>query len=107
MVQGLSGYVHILRGGRPVSNLLKMLGVFLLGVVVSAGATTTTPKKHSTGTVHSTTKTKAKTSSSHTAKSTHVAATSTHVAATSKVVTHGRGRGAKAKLAVRRTRYQE
>ena len=83
-----------------MSNLLKMLGMLLLGVAVSAGATTTTTKKHSTGTVHSTTKTKAKTSSSHTAKS-------THVAATSKVVTHGRGRGAKAKLAVRRTRYQE
>jgi penicillin-binding protein 2 len=102
MVQGLSGYVHILRGGRPVSNLLKMLGVLLFGVVVSAGATTTTttPKKHSTGTVHSTTKTNAKSSSSHTSKS-------AHVAATSKVVTRGRGHGAKAKLAVRRTRYQE
>jgi penicillin-binding protein 2 len=102
MVQGLSGYVHILRGGRPVSNLLKMLGVLLFGVVVSAGATTTTttPKKHSTGTVHSTTKTNAKSSSSHTSKS-------AHVAATSKLVTRGRGHGAKAKLAVRRTRYQE
>jgi penicillin-binding protein 2 len=85
-----------------VSNLLKMLGVLLFGVVVSAGArtTTTTPKKHSTGTVHSTTKTKAKSSSSHTSKS-------AHVAATSKVVPRGRGHGAKAKLAVRRTRYQE
>jgi penicillin-binding protein 2 len=100
MVQGLSGYVRILRGGRPVSNLLKMLGVLLFGAAVSVGATTTTPKKHSTGTVHSTTKAKAKASSSHTGKS-------THVVATSKVVAHGRGHGAKAKLAVRRTRYQE
>ena len=40
-----------------MSNLLKMLGVLLFGAAVSVGATTTTPKKHSTGTVHSTTKT--------------------------------------------------
>jgi penicillin-binding protein 2 len=83
-----------------VSNLLKMLGVLLFSVAVCAGATTTTSKKHSSGTVHTTTKAKAKTGASH-------ATTSTHVAAGSKVVAHGRGHGAKAKLAVRRTRYQE
>jgi penicillin-binding protein 2 len=102
MVQGLSGYVPILRGGRPVSNLLKMLGMLLFSAALSAGATTattTTSKKHSSGTVHSTNKTKAKTGASHAAKT-------THVASTSKAVTHGR-HGAKAKLAVRRTRYQE
>jgi penicillin-binding protein 2 len=87
-----------LRGGRPVSNLLKMLGVLLFSLAVGASATTTTSKKHSTGSVHTTIK--AKTSVSHTGKS-------THVAATSKVVVHKRGHGAKAKLAVRRTRYQE
>ena len=83
-----------------MSNLLKMLGVLLFSLAMGAGATTTTSKKHSTGTVHTTTKAKAKTGVSHTGKS-------THVAATSKVVVHGRGHGAKAKLAVRRTRYQE
>ena len=63
-----------------MSNLLKMLGMLLLGVAVSAGATTTTTKKHSTGSVHSTTKATAKASTSH--------GKSTHVAATSKVVAH-------------------
>jgi penicillin-binding protein 2 len=85
-----------------VSNLLKMLGVLLFSAALSAGATTattTTSKKHSNGTVHSTTKTKAKTGASH-------SGTTTHVASTSKAVAH-RGHGAKAKLAVRRTRYQE
>jgi penicillin-binding protein 2 len=90
------------KGGKPVSNLLKMLGVLLFSAALSAGATTattTTSKKHSSGTVHSTTKTKAKTGASHAGKT-------THVASTSKAVAHG-GHGAKAKLAVRRTRYQE
>ena len=85
-----------------MSNLLKMLGVLLFSAALSAGATTattTTSKKHSNGTVHSTTKTKAKTGASHSGKT-------THVASTSKAVAH-RGHGAKAKLAVRRTRYQE
>jgi penicillin-binding protein 2 len=83
-----------------VSNLSKMLGVLLFSVALSAGATTTTSKKHSSGTVHTTARTKAKTDASHTAKS-------THVATTSKVVVHSRGHGAKAKLAVRRTRSHE
>jgi len=85
---------------KTVSQILKMLCVLLFSLAAEAGATTTTAKKHSTSTVHTTTKAKAKSGASHTVKS-------THVAATSKVVVHKRGRGAKAKLAVRRTRYQE
>jgi penicillin-binding protein 2 len=100
-MQNLSGDLCILKaGGRPVSNLLKMLGVLLLSLSVGAGATTTTSKKHSSGTVHATTKAKGKTGASHTGKS-------THAATSSRVVAPRRGHGAKAKLAVRRTRYQE
>ena len=86
-----------------IPQILKMLGILFFGCAMSAGATTpttTTSKKHSSGTVHASGKAKAKSGASHTAST---KSKSAHVAVTS----HRSGHGAKAKLAVRRSRYQE
>jgi len=89
-----------------MSRYARMLGVILVSLALSAEARatiTTTTKKHVTKTTH--TSTKAKATTAHTSKTTiH---NSTHAVATSKTVSHSRGRGAKTKLAVRRTRNYE
>jgi cell division protein FtsI/penicillin-binding protein 2 len=80
---------------------LKTLGVFLFSLAVCAGAdakTTTGMKKRSTAAVHGVAKTHASASA---------AGKKTHVVTTSKVAGRRRGRGAKTRLAVRRSRYQE
>ena len=79
-----------------IPQILKMLGILFFGCAMSAGATTpttTTSKKHSSGTVHASGKAKAKSGASHTAST---KSKSAHVAVTS----HRSGHGAKAKLAV-------
>ncbi|HEY6376947.1 MAG TPA: penicillin-binding transpeptidase domain-containing protein [Edaphobacter sp.] len=89
-----------------MSRYARMLGVILFGLAVCAGAratttATTSSKKHTAKTTHT-----SKTTVSHTRKTT--AHAHTHTVASSTKVSHKRGRrGAKAKLAVRRTKYYE
>src|SRR5258708_24221878 len=80
-----------------MTKLFKMLGAFLFCLVACAGANAKTAsssmKKHSTGAVHI-------------AKA-GTAGRTLHVVATSKLAGRKRGRGARAKLAVRRGRCHE
>jgi beta-lactamase class D len=102
--------------GTPVLGLTKVYGAMLFGLVLSAGvgagaATITTGKtKHrSAGTARVATKLTAHTAS-HTGVKSAAAAKAggtTHAVATTRVVSHGRGHGARPTLAVRRTRYRE
>jgi penicillin-binding protein 2 len=100
-----------------MSGLFKVYGAILFGLVLSAGvganATTTTTgkvKRHSAGTTHVSTKLAGRTRVSHAgvksaaARRTGVKA---HGAATPEIAVRRRGHGARAKLAVRRTRYRE
>jgi penicillin-binding protein 2 len=100
-----------------MSGLFKVYGAILFGLVLSAGvganATTTTTgkvKRHSAGTTHVSTKLAGRTRVSHAgvksaaARRTGVKA---HGAATTEIAVRRRGHGARAKLAVRRTRYRE
>ncbi len=99
-----------------MSGLIKFYVAVLLGLVLGAGvgasaATITTGKvkRHSAGTTRVSTKVTAR-STSRTGVKTKAAKSTGATArgvATTKVVLHGRGRGARPKLAVRRTRYYE
>ncbi len=99
-----------------MSGLMKFYVAVLFGLVLGAGvsaraATITTgkAKRHSAGTTRVATKVTARTTSrtgvkTATAKNTSGTA---RTVATTRVVSHGRGHGARPKLAVRRTRYYE
>jgi penicillin-binding protein 2 len=98
--------------GTPVSGLMKFYVAVLVGLVLGAGvgakaATITTgkAKRHSAGTTRVATKMTARTAAKKTGGTKTVS--TTHAVATTRVVSHGRGRGARPKLAVRRTRYYE
>jgi beta-lactamase class D len=98
--------------GTPVSGLVKFYVAVLVGLVLGAGvgaraATITTgkAKRHSAGTTRVATKMTARTAAKKTGGTKTVS--TTHAVATTRVVSHGRGRGARPKLAVRRTRYYE
>jgi penicillin-binding protein 2 len=85
-------------------RVMKVLGAILLGLVMCVGAEakpTSLAKKHSTRLNH----TAARSKSSARTGNRAVTARGTHVVASTTVVR--RGRGARVKLAVRRTRYQE
>ncbi|MBS1800770.1 MAG: penicillin-binding protein [Acidobacteria bacterium] len=93
-----------------MSKLLRVLGVFLLGLVVGSGVEasakpSSNAKHHSSGTAHTVSSSKARLTkrSTKTVKATRKSGS--HVVAT-KVVA-GKRRGAKTRLAVRRTRYYE
>jgi membrane carboxypeptidase/penicillin-binding protein len=99
----------------PVSGLMKFYAAVLFGLFLGAGvgvraATITTGKaKHrSAGTTRVATKMTARSSSRAGVKTGAAKNTggSAHIVATTRV-SHGRGRGARPKLAVRRTRYYE
>ena len=86
-----------------MSKLVRVIGLIFLGLMLGTGAQATTSssatKHRSSGTAHATASGKA-----HTAKST-TAKTKSKTVSSKTSVRHGRG--ARAKLAVRRTRYYE
>jgi penicillin-binding protein 2 len=95
-----------------MSRLVKVYGAILFGLVLCAGVgasattiTTAKAKRRSAGTSHVSIRSTARTSGkSSTAKR---AGATAHGVSTTRVVVHGRGHGARPKLAVRRTTYQE
>jgi penicillin-binding protein 2 len=100
-----------------VSRLMKFYGAVLFGLILGAGvgasaatittgkATTGKAKRHSAGTTRVSAKVTARTAAKKTGGMKTVS--TTRAVATTKVVSRGRGRGARPKLAVRRTRYYE
>lgn len=85
-------------------RIMKVVGVFVFGLAFCTGANATTTslkKKHTNGAVHASAK--ARTGASHRAG----AGRSAHAVAASRVTGRRRGRGAKTRLAVRRSRYME
>jgi len=102
-----------------VSKLFRVYGAILFGLVFCAGAgahasgktiTTGKMKHHSAGTAHVASKVKGRSSVSHAtvkSASSRRSGAAAHAASTRRVVGHGRGHGARPRLAVRRTRYYE
>lgn len=92
-----------------MSKLVRVIGLIFLGLMLGSGAQATTAssatKRRSSGTAHAAASGKSHAAKSTTAKSTTAKTKSQTVSA--KRVSARHGRGARAKLAVRRTRYYE
>lgn len=92
-----------------MSKLVRVIGLIFLGLMLGSGAQATTAssatKRRSSGTAHAAASGKSHAAKSTTAKSTTAKTKSQTVSAKSVSARHGRG--ARAKLAVRRTRYYE